>query len=280
MSEHSFRVDAHQHFWKYNPSDYSWIDDEMGRIKRDFLPEDLEPILKDNSIDGCIAVQARQNDEETEFLLDLARQHSFIKGVVGWVDLLSEDLEEKLEGYTSQPLLKGFRHSLQDEADPSFILQPRFQKGLRLLNQYNFSYDLLIKPAQFQATIKAVDNYNEMPMVLDHIAKPLIKSGEMVQWRDDIFALAKQERVMCKLSGMLTEADWKSWAYGDLEPYLDTVLEAFGPDRLMFGSDWPVCLVAGEYEKVIGVVERCISKLSVAEQNKIMGLNAKHFYKL
>jgi len=274
------RIDSHQHFWNYSSSAYSWIDEEMGRIRKDFLPADLEPVLKQHQMDGCVAVQARQNDEETHFLLDLAQQNPFIKGVVGWVDLLADDLEEKLEDYSSQPLLKGFRHSLQDEADPAFILQPRFQKGLRLLHKYNFTYDLLIKPPQFQATIKAIGSYNEMPMVLDHMAKPLIKSGEMEQWRDDIFALAKHERVMCKLSGMVTEADWQSWKYEDLEPYLDIVLEAFGPERLMFGSDWPVCLVAAEYGEVIGAVERYISKLSASEQSQIMGSNAIKFYNL
>ena len=280
MSEHSLRIDAHQHFWNYSQSSYSWIDEDMERIRKDFLPADLAPVLKEYKMDGCVAVQARQNDEETPFLLGLAKQNSFIKGVVGWVDLLADDLEEKLERCTSQPILKGFRHSLQDEADPAFILQPRFQKGLRLLLKYNFTYDLLIKPPQFQATIKALDSYNEMPMVLDHMAKPLIKSGEMEQWREDIFALAKHKTVMCKLSGMVTEADWQSWKYEDLEPYLDTVLEAFGPERLMFGSDWPVCLVAAEYGEVIGAVERHISKLSASEQSQIMGSNAIKFYNL
>jgi len=274
------RIDAHQHFWNYSSSAYSWIDEEMHRIRKDFLPEDLEPVLKKHQMDGCVAVQARQMDEETLFLMDLADQNPFIKGVVGWIDLQADDLEEKLETYSDRPLLKGFRHSLQDEADPAFILQPAFQKGLRLLHQYNYTYDLLIKPAQFQATIKAVDSYNEMPMVLDHMAKPLIKRGEIKQWQEDIHSLAKHERVMCKISGIVTEADWNQWTYEDLEPCMNTVLEAFGPDRLMFGSDWPVCLVAAEYERVIGIVEQFISKLSPDEQEKIMGLNAVNFYKL
>jgi L-fuconolactonase len=274
------RIDAHQHFWKYSASAYSWIDDGMSRIQNDFLPQDLEPVLKKHKIDGCVAVQAQQNEEETQFLLGLARQHPFIKGVVGWIDLQVDDLEAKLSRYKDFPLLKGFRHSLQDEADPAFILQPRFQKGLRLLHEYDFIYDLLIKPPQFQATIKALESYNEMPMVLDHMAKPLIKSGDIKSWREDIFTLAKHEKVMCKISGMVTEADWNQWKYEDLEPYLNTVLEAFGSDRLMFGSDWPVCLVAAEYEQVIGVVEKFISKLSEAEQTGIMGENAVKFYKL
>ncbi|KEO71780.1 amidohydrolase [Anditalea andensis] len=274
------RIDAHQHFWNYDPTSYLWIDGGMGRIRKDFLPRDLEPLLKEHMINGCVAVQARQNDEETQFLLNLAKNNPFIMGVVGWVDLLGDDLEGKLESYVSQPLMKGFRHSLQDEADPAFILQPGFQKGLRLLHKYNFTYDLLIKTPQFQATLKALESYNEMPVVLDHMAKPLIKTGEMEQWRKDIFALAKQDRVMCKLSGMVTEADWQSWKFEDLEPYLDIVLEAFGPERLMFGSDWPVCLVAAEYGEVIRAVERYISKLSASEQSQIMGLNAKKFYNL
>jgi len=274
------RIDAHQHFWNYSSAAYSWIDEGMARIRKDFLPQDLEPILIDNQIDGCVAVQAQQNDGETEFLLGLARHHPFIKGVVGWIDMQADDLEAKLSRFKDFPLLKGFRHSLQDEADPAFILQPRFQKGLRLLNKYGFTYDLLIKPPQFQATIKALDSYNEIPMVLDHMAKPLIKSGEIDQWRKDIFALAKHESVMCKLSGMVTEADWQNWKYEDLDPYMETVLEAFGPNRLLFGSDWPVCLVAGEYEEVLGVVQRFIQKLSQDEQNRIMGLNAANFYQL
>ena len=274
------RIDAHQHFWKYSASAYSWIDDGMSRIQNDFLPQDLEPVLKKHKIDGCVAVQAQQNEEETQFLLGLARQHPFIKGVVGWIDLQVDDLEAKLSRYKDFPLLKGFRHSLQDEADPAFILQPRFQKGLRLLHEYDFIYDLLIKPPQFQATIKALESYNEMPMVLDHMAKPHIKSGDIKSWRKDIFTLAKHEKVMCKISGMVTEADWNQWKYEDLEPYLNTVLEAFGSDRLMFGSDWPVCLLAAEYEQVISVVEKFISKLSEAEQTGIMGENAVKFYKL
>jgi len=274
------RIDAHQHFWKYDPWVYSWINEDMSRIRKDFLPADLAPILKEHHMDGCIAVQARQIEEETHFLLDLARNHTFIKGIVGWINLLADDLEERLSEYADQPLLKGFRHSLQDEADPAFILQPRFQKGLRLLQKYNFTYDLLIKPPQFQATIKSLDSYNEMPMVLDHMAKPLIKSGEIKSWRKDIWALAKNERVFCKLSGMVTEADWQNWKYEDLVPYLETVLEAFGPDRLMYGSDWPVCLVAGDYKNILAVVERFVQTLSAEEQKKIMGTNAAHFYHL
>lgn len=274
------RIDAHQHFWNYSSSAYSWIDENMNRIKQDFLPKDLAPLLKSHHIDGCVAVQAQQNDAETEYLLGLAKQNPLIKGVVGWIDLLADDLEEKLERYQDQHFLKGFRHSLQDEADPAFILQPAFQKGLRLLHQFDYTYDLLIKPPQFQATNKAVDSYNEMPMVLDHMAKPLIKKGEIKQWREDIHSLAKHESVMCKISGMVTEADWHHWTYEDLEPYLQIVLEAFGPQRLMFGSDWPVCLVAAEYEQVIGVVEQFISKLTQEEQTNIMGLNAVKFYNL
>ena len=274
------RIDAHQHFWKYHPSTHSWINEKMVKIRQDFLPVDLEPILIKNKIDGCIAVQAQQNEEETKFLLHLAYLNPFIKGVVGWVNLLSEDLEQKLIEYSSQPKLKGFRHSLQDEADTTFILQPKFQRGLRLLHKYNFTYDLLIKPNQFNATIKAVNSYNEIPMVLDHLAKPNIQSGEVKQWKEDIFSLAKHDSVMCKISGMVTEADWHKWKYEDLLRYMEIVLEAFGPNRLMFGSDWPVCLLAAEYKNVINIVERFIEKLTSDEQNKIMGGNAEKFYNI
>ncbi|MCH7401353.1 amidohydrolase family protein [Belliella kenyensis] len=276
----SLKIDAHQHFWKYDPLKHAWIDDSMSVLKRDFLPNNLKPVLEKSNLDGCIAVQADQSDEETKFLLDLAQDNSIIKGVVGWVDLQSPQLESKLEKFSSQPLLKGFRHVLQDEADDEFILRSDFIRGLELLSKFDFTYDILIFPKQLAAAKEAVSQLPKQAFVLDHIAKPAIGGKVTDTWKKGIHQLAQYENVSCKISGMVTEAKWDEWKYEDFIPYLDFVLEQFGADRLMYGSDWPVCTLSGKYHEVFGLVNQYISTLSSSEQASIMGENAVKFYKI
>ena len=274
------RIDAHQHFWKYHPQKHAWINDEMTVLKRNFLPTDLQKIYQANGIDACVAVQADQSEEETEFLLQLAYQNDFIKGVVGWVDLRAKDIEQRLSQYTRFPKLKGFRHVVQSEPDPNFMLGEAFQHGLSLLLTYNFTYDILIFPTQLEAAIKTVQNFPNQKFVLDHIAKPYIKIGKIEEWEKHISQLAGYPNVYCKISGMVTEADWQNWQQSDFVPYLDVVFEAFGTDRLMFGSDWPVCLLGGAYTEIKGILEQYIAKRSQEDSAKIFGENASAFYGL
>ncbi|MBL7816625.1 MAG: amidohydrolase family protein [Saprospiraceae bacterium] len=272
-------IDAHQHFWHFDPVRDAWITEgSMSVIRRDFLPSDLSPILQQNGIDGCIAVQADQSEMETHFLLELAAQYDFIKGVVGWVDLKADNLSERLDYYTLFPKLKGFRHILQGEK-PEFMLQPRFTEGVRLLGQKGFTYDILVFPKHLKAVKVFLKKCENQPFVIDHLAKPYIKRGLIKEWAKDIRSIAKHENVSCKISGMVTEADWQNWKESDFTPYLDTILEAFGTDRVMYGSDWPVCLVAASYEKQFSIVKNYIKKLSDTEGDKIMGDNAARFYK-
>ncbi|MFD2033414.1 amidohydrolase family protein [Belliella marina] len=278
--EKSHKIDAHQHFWKYDSQKHAWIDDSMAVLKRDYLPEDLEPILKKNQIDGCVAVQADQSDAETRFLLELSRKHSFIKGVVGWVDLKAKDLEDQLGEYSKYSQIKGFRHVLQDEADPEFILGDDFFNGLGQLSKYGFTYDILVFPKQLDAAVKAVRKLPHQKFVLDHLAKPQIGRDDSGLWKKGIKDLAQNDNTYCKLSGMVTETKWKAWKYGDFVPYMDYILENFGSKRLMFGSDWPVCNLSGEYNEVLGIVNQYVTSLSETEQKAILGNNAIEFYQL
>lgn len=272
-------IDSHQHFWNYNASGYGWITDDMSVIRRNFLPSDLEPLLKTHSVAGCVAVQALQTEEENVFLLDLASGHPFIKGVVGWLDLRADDLADKLRQHRQYPSMKGFRHVLQ--AEPTgFMLDPRFVSGVRALAVHSFTYDLLIYHHQLPEAISFLKRVPDTTVVLDHMAKPEIVRGERDNWSKGIRALAGFENVSCKMSGLVTEGRWKNWSYDDFVPYLDTVLEAFGPRRLMYGSDWPVCLVAASYAEQLSVVERYIAALSPSERSAIMGENAMNFYHL
>jgi len=252
----------------------------MSVIQRDFMPVDLEPILKKYDIDGCIAIQADQSEAETGFLLDLAESHDFIKGVVGWVDLRADDVGKRLEYFSRFKKLKGFRHVLQGEADRALMLNPRFTKGISALKAYDFTYDILIFPDQLGYTHQFVKTYGGHRFVIDHIAKPDIKTKNIEKWANGIKAIAKNENVSCKVSGMITEADWYGWVLSDFEPYLDVIFEAFGTKRVMFGSDWPVCNVAGGYQQMLSVVKNYTSKLSPDEQAQFWGLNAIEFYKL
>ncbi len=273
-------IDSHQHFWRYEPVKHAWIDDDMTVIRKDFMPSDLERVYKEHGIDGCVAVQADQTLAETDFLLKLASENSFIKGVVGWVDLRSNTIEATLERYNQHEKLKGFRHVVQGEADHNFLIRPNFLIGISLFQKFNFTYDILIFPHQLGAALEFVKQFPNQKFVIDHIAKPYIKDGFYDGWAVLMKEIAKHENVYCKLSGMITEADYKLWTPEQIHPYMALVLGAFGTKRLMFGSDWPVCLVAGNYSKVKSLVTDFISKLSGDEQKQIMGTNAINFYNL
>ncbi len=273
-------IDSHQHFWKFDPVRDSWIDDSMKVIQKDFLPADLEIILKENGIDGSVVVQSDQSENENEFQLKNADQHDFIKGVVGWVDLQSADIEDKLDYYQQFKKLKGFRHVLQGETQRDFMLQSKFQRGVGLLHKYGFTYDLLILPDQLKYATQLAATFPQQLFVLDHIAKPFIKNKEINKWKKDIATLALYKNVYCKISGMITEADWKSWTSDDFKPYLDVVVNAFGSERIMFGSDWPVCLVAASYKKMKDIVDDYFSHFSQSEQEAFFGQTAIRFYNL
>ena len=273
-------IDAHQHFWKYDSFKHAWIDDSMSVIRQDFMPSDLEKVYAKNGIDGCLAVQADQTLEETNFLLWLSAKYGFIKGVVGWVDLRADNVNEILEEYCQHEKIKGFRHIVQGESDHNFLLRPDFLRGISFLEKYDFVYDILIFPHQLGAALEFVKRFPHQKFVIDHIAKPYIKDGYFEGWAVLMKEIAKQENVHCKLSGMITEANFNSWTPDQINPYMDLVLNAFGSDRVMFGSDWPVCLVAGEYAQVKRLVTDFISKLSLIEQAQIMGTNAIQFYNL
>ncbi len=273
-------IDSHQHFWHYEPEKHAWIDDDMAAIRKDFLPEDLKQVYQENGIDGCVAVQADQTLVETDFLLNLAEKNDFIKGVVGWIDLRDESLENTLSQYIQNNTLKGFRHVVQGEPDHNFLLRPDFLKGITLLERYQYTYDILIFPHQLGATLEFVKRFPNQKFVIDHIAKPYIKDGFYDGWAILMQEIAKRDNVYCKLSGIITEADYKHWTVEQVTPYMNVVLEAFGTDRVMFGSDWPVCLVAGNYTKVKQLITDFIATLSTNEQARIMGANAVKFYNL
>lgn len=274
------RVDAHQHFWRFNAVRDNWITDEMAAIRRDFLPEDLQPVLTQNGFDGCVAVQASQSEAETDFLVELAAQHPFIKGVVGWVDLQAEDIDERLGHYKRFSVVKGFRHVLQGEAQRDLMLTPAFVNGIAALQRHGFTYDLLVFPDQLNFCKKLVAQFPEQKFVLDHLGKPFIKRREIREWKEDVEQLAKHPNVFCKVSGLVTEGDWAGWKQDDFTPYLNTVVEAFGVDRLLFGSDWPVCTVAASYAQVVAIIQDQLSSLSQVEQQKVFGGNAVRFYGL
>ncbi|GAA3981291.1 amidohydrolase family protein [Mucilaginibacter dorajii] len=274
------KIDSHQHFWIFDPVRDSWIDYSMLAIKRDFSPLDLLPVLQDNGIDGCISVQASQTDDETGFLLEHAEVNSFIKGVVGWIDLKADDLEAKLQGYLHYKKLKGFRHVLQSEPDPQYMLQPAFKKGIGTLQKYGYTYDILIYPEHLPYAAQLVAEFPDQKFVVDHLAKPHIKSQEIKDWQSDIEVLARHLNVFCKVSGMLTEADWSAWKTNDFTPYLDVAFNSFGTNRVMFGSDWPVCLLAGGYKRTMEIMQMYCANLSAIEQDLFWGGNAISFYNL
>ena len=274
------RIDAHQHFWRYSPAEYPWIGAGMERLARDHLPADLAPLAKAAGIGGTVAVQARQSPAETRWLLDLAEGDPFIAGVVGWVDLRSPAVGDELAAFAGRRKLVGVRHVVQDEPDPRFLLGEAFGRGLEQLHQHGLAYDLLLHPPQLPAATELAGRMPGQPFVLDHLAKPRVKAGELEPWRRDIEALARRPNVSCKVSGLVTEAAWRRWRRADFAPYLDVVLAAFGPERLLFGSDWPVCLLAADYPDVVGIAEDFFSRLAAAEREAIFGGNAIRFYGL
>ena len=272
------RIDAHQHFWRYSAEEYGWIDDRMAVLRRDFLPTDLEPLLAGQGIDRCVAVQARQTLEETEWLLSLAEEHAFVAGVVGWADLRADDAADQLDRFASNPKLVGIRHVVQDEPDDEFLLRDDFCRGVGLLAERGLTYDILVYPKQLPAAVRFVERFPDQLFVLDHVAKPLVTTGELEPWATHVRELAAHAHVACKVSGLVTEADWSSWTPESFDPYLDVVLEAFRPGRLMFGSDWPVCLLAADYPAVHGIATRYLERLAPAERDGILGANAARFY--
>jgi L-fuconolactonase len=274
------RVDAHQHFWKYNPAEYEWIDDSMVAIRRDFLPEDLEPQLERSEFQGSIAVQARQTLEETRWLLELADRSSKILGVVGWVDLRSPDVRSQLSEFTRNPKLVGIRHIVQSEPDDRFLLSSGFLQGIAVLEEFDLAYDILIYTKHLPVAAEFVERFQRQRFVLDHLAKPAIKSREIETWAAGIRRLAAFPNVFCKLSGLVTEADWQRWKLEDIRPYLDIAFEAFGASRLMIGSDWPVCLVAGSYGRTMDVVKKYLQGHPAETRDAVLGGNAHRFWRL
>jgi L-fuconolactonase len=274
------KIDAHQHFWKYNPARDGWITGEMSELRRNFLPGELMQELSANRMDASVAVQASQSEEETVFLLDLAAEFSGIAGVVGWVDLRADTLEKRLEYFSRFEKLRGFRHIVQAESDDRFMLRSDFARGISRLKEFGFAYDILIYPKQMPAAIELAGKFPEQPFVLDHAAKPHIKTREIAVWTEQIKKLAAAPNVWCKLSGLVTEADWMHWRPEDFRPYLDVVFEAFGPRRVMFGSDWPVCLLAGTYSQVKQLVMDYARDCAPTEKESIFGGNAIRFYGL
>tara|TARA_B100000446_G_scaffold63791_1_gene60403 strand:- start:817 stop:1647 length:831 start_codon:yes stop_codon:yes gene_type:complete len=274
------RVDAHQHFWNYDSVEYDWIDESMVVLKRDYLPSQLGPLLKGNTFDGCVAVQARQTEEETEYLLQLANQNDFIKGVVGWVDLCDSNVVDRLANFSQSKKLCGIRHIVQDEPDDNFMLREDFQQGVSVLVDFDLAYDILIFPKHLAPAFELIRNFPDQRFVIDHIAKPYIKDGKIEDWQLGMDRLSRLPNVYCKVSGLVTEAIWDGWEPADFTPYLDLVFSSFGIERLLIGSDWPVCLLGGDYKTVMDIVTNYISNFSSEDQEKIMGLNATEFYKL
>ena len=272
------RIDAHHHLWRYRKEEYGWIGPGMEALARDFLPRDLQEEMPACGIDGSVAVQASQSLEETDWLLEMAREANFIRGVIGWAPIASAEFPGVLERWRGNLLLKGLRHIVQDEADDDFINRKDFNAGISALAGSNLIYDILIYERHLPTTIKFVDRHPNQTFVLDHIAKPRIKDRMLEPWRRNVFELARRANVFCKLSGMVTEANWTNWANGDLQPYIDAVLEAFGPSRLMVGSDWPVCLLACTYRKWFEVLGDLLKELSGAEQELIFGGVATKIY--
>ncbi len=274
------KIDSHHHLWKYTKEDYGWIGPGMEAIGRDFLPPDLKKVLDAGGIDGAVAVQASQTLHETEWLLQLAEANNFMRGVVGWVPFIDADVEKHIAKYAKHKKLKGFRHVLQDEADDFYISRVDFNNGISKLKKYNLIYDILIFERHLLQSIKFVDQHPNQVFVLDHVAKPRIKVHMMEPWKANMADLAKRQNVYCKISGMATEADMKNWKDADLRPYIDHVLNVFGPKRCMFGSDWPVALLATDYKRWVDLVKGVISSLSQSEQDRIMGGTAIEAYKL
>ena len=273
-------LDAHQHFWIYNTKDFAWITDDMTVIRKNFLPADLETVYNENNVEGCVTVQVNQSEEENEVFLKYANENDFIKGTVAWVDLMAGDIEDRLAYWHQHKKLKGFRHILQGEKDRALMLKPAFKNGISKLQPFNFTYDILIFPDQLKYALELVQSFPSQKFVIDHLAKPYIKKEEIEQWQKDIGAFTQCENVYCKISGMVTEANRKSFSNETFKPYLDVAASTFGTKRLMYGSDWPVCLVAASYKKVLQIATEYFASFSADEKNNIFYHNAIEFYNL
>ena len=280
VNEEPLIIDAHQHFWKYDAQEYAWISDQLAPLKRDFLPEELLQLLNKEKISGAISVQARQSEKENEFLLNHAKGNPFIKGVVGWIDLRSEKVEERLSFYRNFPILKGFRHVVQDEKDPEFMLHPAFLQGIEQLIKYGYCYDILVYARQLPQVLAFLNHFPDKPFIIDHLAKPDIKQGGFTSWQADIRKIAAFPKVLIKVSGLITEADWHHWKKEDFYPYLDELVLSFGVERLCYGSDWPVCNLAGNYSMQWDIVKTYFSTFNPSDINKVMGWNTQRFYHL
>lgn len=274
------RIDAHQHFWNYDPVRNSWITDEMVVLKRNFFPQDLFPEMDSTGIEACVAVQADQSEAETNFLLELAQRNKKIAGVVGWVELCAANIVDRLEYFSQFDKLRGFRHVVQAEPDDRFLLSAPFLRGIAALKHFEYTYDILIYPKQLSAAIEMVEKFPQQRFAIDHLAKPPVRTGQLEPWAAQMKKIAAHSNVYCKLSGLVTEADWKNWHPDDFRIYLDIVCDAFGTDRLMFGSDWPVCLLAASYQQVTKLICDYSKKFSQVDRNRIFGENAIHFYQL
>jgi L-fuconolactonase len=273
-------IDAHQHFWRYSPTGYEWIDDSMAALRRDFLPEHLKPEMESNRFDGSVVVQTRQTLDETRWLLELADRSSWILGVVGWVDLRSPDVRSPLKILAQHPKLVGIRHIVQSEPDGRFLLQADFLRGISVLEEFDLAYDILIYAQHLPVAAEFIERFPRQRFVLDHLAKPPIKSGHIDSWAHGIARLAAFPNVFCKLSGLVTEADWERWEPEQIVPFLDVAFASFGPDRLMVGSDWPVCLVAASYAKAVGVVKNYVLQKKPECHDRVLGGNAQRFWRL
>lgn len=281
---HSMRIDAHQHFWRYDPRAYPWIGAGMEVLGADYLPGDLVPLLDEGGLDASVAVQARPNLDETTFLLELAAREPRIAGVVGWIDLCADGVDEQLARFDGQGALRGLRHLVQDEPDDAFLLREDFGAGLARLGERGLAYDLLLFPRHLPYATRLLERHPEQTFVLDHLAKPAIRSGPadpaFATWARDLAALAEHPRCFCKLSGLVTEADWQHWTPDDLVPYLDVAFEAFGPERVLYGSDWPVCLLAGSYARVLAALRSWSAQLEATARDNLFGANAARAYAL
>jgi L-fuconolactonase len=273
-------IDAHQHFWQYNPLQQSWINEEMSLIKRDFFPDELKEIYAANQVEGCVAVQADQSIQETSFLLELASQYSFIKGIVGWIDPASKNFRAEIETFTKNPALKGFRNIIQGEPDEIYFTNKAFNEGFSYLQNFHFTYDVLIYHDQLPAAIKFTERYPDQKFILDHCAKPDIRGQSIKNWKRDIRIISGNPNMYCKLSGLVTEGDWKNWTYQEISPYLEIVAEYFGTGRICFGSDWPVCLLAGKYEMILDIIKKFTLQVNEKEREKTFSGNAIYFYQL
>ena len=274
------RVDTHQHFWRYSAAEYGWIDDSMSVLRRDFLPDDARREMNRAAIDACVAVQARQTLEETRWLLKMAAENAFVAGVVGWIDLQAPDASEQLEPFVHQPKFVGVRHIVQSELDDRFMLRPAFVRGISLLEDRDLTYDILIYPKHLRAAAELVSRFPRQRFILDHLAKPNIRLREIREWEKGIRELAAFPLVFCKLSGLVTEADWGGWTADHVRPYFDVAFDCFGAHRLLFGSDWPVCTVAADYRQVVSLVEDYLTDRPDVERDAVMGGNAARLWRL